>query len=543
MKLSEIFNRNGLSNTVEFKFSISVFVSTYFIYKFIMYFCTLMNFSLINNLILFALCTAKFKKPFVSAIYRTLIFVLSVAIFYMDTHFSELPSNQLPLFSLEYLSSVYDYTQSFFTLNNIAYFIGILGLIFFTKDIFHYQTVITALFICVAVMIFNENIIANDLIKSEQKVSVVKSSDILEQTGEKTSENIENYLTTFLKQEKDRIVQMPAAIQKDFVPFNIVLVNICSMATDDIVIAKQTNHSVFSKFDIKFNNFSSVASYSTPGSMRLLRANCGQENEATMYSQRRPECELLTTLDKIGFSSEVYMDHDGVYGDYHKTLHDIAGLPENKYPLNKLSPKYTAYDGSVIYSDRDLFNAYILNLDLRKTTNNISFMNILSLHDGNKKLGQRVSLSYETRIKTLLDDIKFLLDELDKRDLKSVVVMIPEHGAALRGDKMQISKLREIPTDTITKIPVMIRFAGTGKKPINMDVNGSFSYLAVSSLIKEIIDNNIYGSQDIKSTIKQIVSTLPQTAHINESTNAYFMNFQSDDFYKLKGELWNPYIK
>ena len=150
MKLSEIFNRNGLSNTVEFKFSISVFVSTYFIYKFIMYFCTLMNFSLINNLILFALCTAKFKKPFVSAIYRTLIFVLSVAIFYMDTHFSELPSNQLPLFSLEYLSSVYDYTQSFFTLNNIAYFIGILGLIFFTKDIFHYQTVITALFICKA---------------------------------------------------------------------------------------------------------------------------------------------------------------------------------------------------------------------------------------------------------------------------------------------------------------------------------------------------------------------------------------------------------
>ena len=76
-----------------------------------------------------------------------------------------------------------------------------------------------------------------------------------------------------------------------------------------------------------------------------------------------------------------------------------------------------------------------------------------------------------------------------------------------------------------------------------MDVNGSFSYLAVSSLIKEIIDNNIYGSQDIKSTIKQIVSTLPQTAHINESTNAFFMNFQSDDFYKLKGELWNPYIK
>jgi hypothetical protein len=37
-----------------------------------------------------------------------------------------------------------------------------------------------------------------------------------------------------------------------------------------------------------------------------------------------------------------------------------------------------------------------------------------------------------------------------------VVVLIAEHGAALNGDRRQISGLREIPTAAIARVPVAI---------------------------------------------------------------------------------------
>lgn len=41
-----------------------------------------------------------------------------------------------------------------------------------------------------------------------------------------------------------------------------------------------------------------------------------------------------------------------------------------------------------------------------------------------------------------------------------VVVIVPEHGAALVGDKMQMSGLRDIPSPNITHTPVGIKLIG-----------------------------------------------------------------------------------
>ncbi|MFM7969618.1 cellulose biosynthesis protein BcsG [Aeromonas sp. A-5] len=38
-----------------------------------------------------------------------------------------------------------------------------------------------------------------------------------------------------------------------------------------------------------------------------------------------------------------------------------------------------------------------------------------------------------------------------------MVVVVPEHGAALAGDRMQMSGLRDIPSPAITRMPVGIR--------------------------------------------------------------------------------------
>ena len=46
---------------------------------------------------------------------------------------------------------------------------------------------------------------------------------------------------------------------------------------------------------------------------------------------------------------------------------------------------------------------------------------------------------------------------LDKAGRKAVVVVVPEHGAALRGDRMQIAGLREFATPSVTTVPVIVK--------------------------------------------------------------------------------------
>ncbi|XPE63221.1 cellulose biosynthesis protein BcsG [Shigella flexneri] len=53
--------------------------------------------------------------------------------------------------------------------------------------------------------------------------------------------------------------------------------------------------------------------------------------------------------------------------------------------------------------------------------------------------------------------------ELEKSGRKVMVVVIREHGGALKGDRMQVSGLRDIPSPSITTCPVGVisRHEGT----------------------------------------------------------------------------------
>jgi len=52
------------------------------------------------------------------------------------------------------------------------------------------------------------------------------------------------------------------------------------------------------------------------------------------------------------------------------------------------------------------------------------------------------------------------LANLDKSGRRVMVLVVPEHGAALEGDRMQMSGLRDIPSPSITHVPVGIKFVG-----------------------------------------------------------------------------------
>ena len=39
-----------------------------------------------------------------------------------------------------------------------------------------------------------------------------------------------------------------------------------------------------------------------------------------------------------------------------------------------------------------------------------------------------------------------------------MLVVVPEHGAAEKGDKVQVAHLRDIPSPAITHVPALVKF-------------------------------------------------------------------------------------
>ena len=54
------------------------------------------------------------------------------------------------------------------------------------------------------------------------------------------------------------------------------------------------------------------------------------------------------------------------------------------------------------------------------------------------------------RAKILLDDLNRFMRELDRTGRKVMLIVVLEHGAAVRGDKIQAPRLRDIPSLNIT---------------------------------------------------------------------------------------------
>ena len=541
-------------NKLSFSLRIGSLAGTYFLFKFGLYFMAMSGFDFAFNFVLFLLCLFSFRQKTLNKFYKSFLIIFGLLLLYHDSY--------LPMFTPQVVYEekgfsgiselISTFITEYFDFSYFGLFLILFIAIFFLNDFLKITSFVMVGFITVSVLNISALSVSKEANSQAVQNVVADSADIPPQIGTADSQSIENYLQTFLELERQRIVTLPSALPEQFTPFDIVIVNICSMATDDIEASNLLKHPLFRTFDFSFETFNSVSSYSTPSSLRLLRSNCGQMTEAQMYKERRSECELITSLEQLGYQSDVYFDHNGKYGDYLKTLHDLGGLKDNIHDLSKLAVKYNAFDGSGIRSDADLFTAYINNVANNGSVNNITFMNLLSLHDGNRLAGEKKSQSYAPRLKL---KSKVLNKGCFKRLDASISSVAMEHGAAIRGDKMQIAKLREIPTDKITRIPVGVSFlsaqrnavgGGIAKAHKTKRIKGFYSYLAISEIVKRSIEDNVFANNEEESKtdkIEDIFYDLPQTAFIAESTNAYYMNFQHQDFYKLKGEHWEKYIK
>ncbi|WP_413723508.1 cellulose biosynthesis protein BcsG [Sodalis sp. RH24] len=360
-------------------------------------------------------------------------------------------------------------------------------------------------------------------------------------SGPPTNANLDAYLQQFYQREQARQTPFPQTLPPDAQPFDLLVINICSLAWSDLDAAQLSASPLWSRFDLLFTDFNSATAYSGPASIRLLRASCGQTSHHDLYQPAARQCYLFDNLAKLGFGEQLAMDHSGVFGNYIGNLRQDADMQAPIMSQAGLGHELASFDGEPIFDDGQLMARWLANQSRAATGRSATFFNLIALHDGNRFVGAAKGADYRTRAQTLLSQLNAFMDQLDKSGRRVMLIVVPEHGAGLVGDKMQISGLRDIPSPAITHIPVGVKFFGTrAPHPAQaLNITAPSSYLAISELVARSVDGKVFTTSLLDWPA--LGANLPTTPKVAENENAVVMEYQGKVYIRLNGGGWVPY--
>ncbi|GAA3549928.1 cellulose biosynthesis protein BcsG [Zobellella aerophila] len=356
-----------------------------------------------------------------------------------------------------------------------------------------------------------------------------------------TNQNLNAALDAFYQQERQRRTEFPSSLPADAVPFDLLVINVCSLSWSDLEAVELASHPLWQRFDIRFQDFNSATSYSGPAGIRLLRASCGQSPQQELYQPADPRCYLFDNLAQLGFSTRLGMDHSGDFGGYLAELRRHGNLQAPLMSQQGMSRSLVSFDGEPVLNDAQLFSRWLSQQQGAGDTRSATFFNLIPLHDGNRLPGQNETAPYRARARTLFDQLDAFFDQLAQSGRRLMVVVVPEHGAGLVGDKVQLSGLRDIPSPSMTRVPVGIKLFGTQAPHQGqvLEIKAPSSYLALSELIARLVDGKVFGASDIDW--QALVQGLPQTTAVSENDNAVVMEFQGNSHIRLNEGDWVPY--
>ena len=278
-------------------------------------------------------------------------------------------------------------------------------------------------------------------------------------------------------------------------PFDVLILHVCSLSWDDLEGAGVDTDAFFSHFQIVLKHFNSAASYSGPAAIRLLRAHCGQSAQKRLYEYPDRQCLLFAGLEDAGYEPHWLMNHDGHFANFFADVYRRGGLAVEPDRNADADIAAEAFDGSPVYSDYDVLARWWQ----RRLTNGNErvalYYNTITLHDGNHVRSAPTATgaaSYALRARRLFDDITRFLHLIETSGRRAIVVVVAEHGAAVRGDRYQIDGLREIPSPAITEVPVAIAYVGLEDAPPAPParVSDSLSYYALGQLLQRSVSDN-----------------------------------------------------
>jgi cellulose synthase operon protein YhjU len=479
----------------------------YFITKAILHFNGSLHFHLYTNLLLLVLLLAPLKASWLR--FRSWFSVpAAIALAYHDLPLPPIKSvwlkfSQLTSFSLEYVlelaSRVFNWQLLLFML---------LWLLFYAVAQ-RYLRMSTWVLIAIASTQFSTG--------SDSHLSRAQSTEWSADLPD--DKELSQSLEDFFLDEKNRQVAFPGDAGGQ-APFDILLINVCSLSWDDMAFVQQLDHPVMKRFQFQFTDYNTAAPYSGPSIIRLLRANLGQTPQANLYQTPEKGSLLFSQLEKAGFQTEFAMNHDGQFGGLLHDVQVLGGLNRSPFPVNSLPPYLRSFDGTTITNDFDVLEAWWRHRISLNAPRVSLFYNTISLHDGNRKAGTKLNNSvesYRERLPRLLDDISRFLDLVQGSGRRAIVVMIPEHGAAIHREGNQIAGLREIPSPDVTVVPVGLALIAPEvdvSQPIQKMTEPS-SHLALATLIARFIQHSPFSSS--KKPWSEYAQNLPSTKFVSQN--------------------------
>ena len=301
-------------------------------------------------------------------------------------------------------------------------------------------------------------------------------------------------------------------------PFDIVILHVCSLSWDDLRTLQLAPDAVFEHFDVVLANFNSAASYSGPAAIRLLRGACGQTAEARLYDPAGDGCFVMDGLQNAGFEPHWAMNHDGHFGNFFGDVRNRGGLAAALEDNTGATRAQQAFDGTPVYSDYSVLSRWWAKRQANRAPRVALYYNTISLHDGNRVLGtEHPDSSYGARFARLNSDIAKFMEEVRASGRRVILVFIAEHGAALGGDRRQIQGLREIPTGAIAHVPVAIALINaTRPAPATQSrINVPSSYPALTELLSRLIATNPFDKPAV--SLDPYTAALPQADFVAEN--------------------------
>jgi cellulose synthase operon protein YhjU len=347
---------------------------------------------------------------------------------------------------------------------------------------------------------------------------------------------LEQKVTAFYNSEQQRQVRF-ARVGDDATPFDIILLHVCSLSWDDIDDVGARNDALLKRFDITFTDFNSAASYSGPAAIRLLRGNCGQVPHKQLYQAAQRDCLVMDGFQDAGFTPQWVMNHDGHFGNFFADVHERGGMPVQLEDSSGATVAQHSFDGTPVYDDYSVLSRWWQQRLQNPAKRVALYYNTISLHDGNRVVDG--DSSYARRLASFTDDIERFLDQIQRSGRHVVVVFIPEHGAAVRGDKRQIQGLREVPTPAITHVPVGVMLINVhrdaGQTALN--VNTPVSYLAVNELLSRFMTDNPFAKTDLSLT--GYVQNLQKTDSVAENEGTLMLSQGKQAMMRTPDGIWS----
>ncbi|MET0613065.1 MAG: cellulose biosynthesis protein BcsG [Pseudomonas caspiana] len=513
----------------------------YFIIKLALLWGGYLNLQILPNLVFAAVLLVPLRHRYL-ALLRTLIAIpLGVALFYQDTWlppFSRLLDQPGVLnFTGDYLLEL---AGRFIDWNLCGALLVLVVGYFFVRQWLRLTTLTLAGFAWLG----GSGLLAMHA-PVQQPVNQVAGVTSTTSAGEPDSSTLDAYLQKFYSTEAGRQVAfLPSESAAQ--PFDLLLINICSMAWDDLDAVGMRDNKLLQQMDVVFDNFNSATSYSGPAAIRLLRASCGQQPHNKLYGVAPEQCLLMDDLRKLGFDSEVMLNHTGQFEGFIDEVRAQGSLPGPAVSTTGLQRSLVAFDGSPIWRDRDVLDKWWQHREGQKDARVALFYNTTTLHDGNRALtadGGTKSAEYKPRAQNLVDDLSAFLKALEKSGRRVAVVIVPEHGAALHGDRMQIDGMREIPSPSITHVPVGIKLIGMGKNPRSepLHIAEPSSYLAVSEIISRLYAAPPQG-EGLAPDWQVLLANLPQTPMVSENSGTVVLDYAGKPYVRIKEKgAWLPY--